>query len=161
MNIDQAKNIIIGILGVAAVLIYLYGIIQAIRLSFKQLPAGYPVPLSNIVQSVATLLATNLGAILGFNAAAATSTSMAASLYPWNFANFMTGRISVENHPLATIQMISVFLYLASLMAAGISWALLNFSEEKEKVVPLIPMLSKSLIGVLLGALTVALGLSS
>ena len=130
---------------------FVYGIFKACQISLESTPdpKKFPDFLTNTVTSIATVLATNLGAVLGVSSSQPTSNFRQPAT--WNPLNLLSG-----NTPDVT-QAIACYLYVLGLLAAVIVWANLSFVGDPTKVVALIPELSKSLLGVVIGALAVSL----
>ena len=120
-----------------------------------------PEFLSTTAIAIAGVLSTNLGAVIGV----AIKNPQQQRL-SWNPLKFFS------NPDYTTLQIFASYFYILALLATLIVWATEKFSEAAiinndgklvagvTFVVPLIPVFAKSFVGVLVGALTVALGLS-
>lgn len=145
----------IGILKVLlislACISFIYGIYKACKISLEKEPdlTLMPAFLSNLVTSIAAILATNLGAVIGITVI--NDNSEFRNLSTWNLTNLFS-----ENAPSAW-QALACFIYILGLLAAAIVWAIKNFTSDEKKVVSLIPELTKSLVGVVVGVLAISL----
>lgn len=103
--------------------------------------------LSDLVTSIAAVLATNFGAVLGLPPARAALFSLSSA----GAESLFTGDLT------DVAQRVACWLYMIGLVAAAIVWAIKNFTTDDKQIVPLIPQLTRSLIGVAIGALAVIL----
>lgn len=163
---DKEKNpviYIIGLLVLLACLLFAYGVFEACRITVRNLGADeMPEFLSTTAIAIAGVLSTNLGAVIGVTIQKPSGKNLS-----WNPFTFFS------NPNITTLQIFASYFYIAALLAALIVWGTKEFSEaatvDKDGklvagvpiVVPLIPVFAKSLVGVLVGALTVALGVNS
>ncbi len=130
---------------------YVYGIAQACIKSWPKDGADYEVAafLTSTVTSIAAVLSTNLGAVLGITVS--NPTSKFRTTEAWNPVSFF------KSPSPSVIQTIACYVYILSLITAGIVWAYRDFTEDPDKIVPLIPELTKSLLGVIVGVLAISL----
>lgn len=147
----QFQNLL-GLFIILGCAFYIYGIVLA---CIKSWPAGpvdfeFRVFLSTSITSIAALLATNLGAVLGISITNPNSTFKKANT--WNPFTAIT-----DPEP-NKYQAIAIYVYVASLLACGIVWAKKGFTEDSTHIIPIIPEMTKTLIGVIIGSL--ALGLN-
>jgi hypothetical protein len=128
---------------------FVYGIYEACKISWPEHPdiSKMSAFLSSVVVSIAAILATNLGAVLGISTV--DSKSAFRRSFTWNPLNIFSSEAPNVS------QTIACYIYVLGLLAAAIVWARKNFIEAD--VVALIPQLTKSLVGVVVGALAVAL----
>ncbi len=134
-----------------ACIAFLYGIARACIISLKKEPDISQMPsfLSSVVTSIAAIFATNLGAVLGITISNPQSIlSRSENWIPFN--------ITATNAPTA-FQVTACYIYVVGLLAAAIVWARKNFSADPKAIIPLIPELTKSLLGVMIGALAISL----
>ena len=129
-------------------LFFLYGVVQAIYYSFAKTPTEMPAFLTFSITAIGGVLATNFGAVLGLKIAEGT-----------RFFSFKKTGLMEEQVP-STIQIAATFLYAFVLVGAFIAWLLLKFESNPKLIVLAIPNLSKTLVGVAVGALAVALNVN-
>ena len=136
--------------------LFVYGILKACLLSWSPENSSYDMAsfLTGSVTSIAAILSTNLGAVLGISLSAPNSSRFKIS-ENWNPISFFTKPNQTN------IQIIACYIYILSLLAAGIVWAHRDFITETNKIVPLIPELTKSLLGVIVGVLAITLNIKS
>ncbi|MBP6416882.1 MAG: hypothetical protein KA330_10530 [Chitinophagaceae bacterium] len=135
--------------------IYIFGIVQACIVSWHpdRPPYEIPVFLSTTVTSIAALLATNLGAVLGISITK--SNSLFGEMKTWN-------PLTVFSDPEPTnFQATVCYVYVFSLVACGVVWAIRGFEPDTTKIVPLLPEMTKSLLGIIIGALAMALNIKA
>jgi hypothetical protein len=143
---DAVKILVFGFVAVAG-LIYLVGIVYAIIHTKKGTPSEMPGYLDHMITTIGGVLATNLGAVLGIKFAEG--------------SNLLSLKMSATIPPdIGTFQIIVAFLYFFCMIAAGITWASKKFTPDPEIVVPALPRLSKTLAGVAVGALALAVGIT-
>ena len=132
---------------------YGYGIAEACIVSWPKvvIQAKMPEFLTNVVTTLATVLATNLGAVLGITFT--NSSSPLRNSKNWNPLNVFS-----ENSP-TVLQTAACYIYVVGLLAAAVTWAHKDFSPNPVDTVRLIPDLTKSLLGIIAGALVVALNI--
>ena len=130
---------------------FIYGIYKACKISWPDNPdvSRMPAFLSNLVTSIAAVLATNLGAVLGI--AAVNKDSSFRSFSAWNPMNLF-GDIGPT-----VLQTLACYIYIIGLLVSAIIWAKKNFTSDEKLVVSLIPQLTKSLVGVIIGVLAISL----
>lgn len=140
---------------------YVYGIYEAIRLSWPDKHIGtdeYSPVLESVISSLQALFLTNLGMLLGISVAKPQS-EVAKQL--------MLGRLGGNNaqalqvtDPLLVrdiIQFFALALYILSLIGCVVTWAANHFSSKPEEVVPLVSASGKMFFGVVLAYLTAVL----
>src|ERR1035441_8193974 len=98
---------------------YLYGAALACVISWpipidSAKPINFPVFLSLIVTSIAAVLSTNLGAVLGITVTNPNSSFRETKT--WNPINFFT------NPSFSIIQITACYVYILSLLSAAIVW---------------------------------------
>jgi predicted transporter len=138
-------KLILFLLACLAGLFFLGGIIAAGILSIKGKPKNMPAFLSRTVTTIGGILATNLGAVLGINVVRSNSPAFRIVQVPTT----------------EVLQNAAAILYLVGLLAALLFWAFKAFKEDPDVVVPTLPELSLTLLGVIGGALAVIIGLSN
>ncbi len=125
--------------------LFLGGIVWAGIVSLRNQPETMPQFLLQSTTIIGGVLATNLGSVLGLAVASEqgggliTTSSLSAT--------------SIHN-----LQVGAAWLYAAGLFLAFGFWVANKFSTAPEKVVSTLPELSKTLLGVVVGALAVVLG---
>lgn len=133
---------------------YVYGIAKAFVISWKGDDVNkMPAFLVNVVGTIGTILATNLGAVMGLTLAESPSDSFSEE--DWDPVNLF-----VAEHASKAFQTTACYIYVIGLIAAAIVWTHRKFETDPQKIVPLVPELTKSLLGVIVGVLVVALGIS-
>lgn len=161
---NQIKSLI-ALLLVLATGFYLYGIIQGGHNSIKKLGDLNLEYWTAIVIAIGSTLATNLGAVLGFTVkplprpanAAPAFLFLRSSLAPQKNAPFnQTPPVTVPQK----IQIIACWFYVLSLVLAFVLWqiALSNGAKPDTEIAKMLPQLSYTLAGVIMGGATVALG---
>jgi hypothetical protein len=147
----------------AALAFYVYGIEEAIRLSWSDTaisPTAFSPEIATTISAIQAVLLTNLGAVLGISVAKPNS-AMARQL----LLNRPTGETDREiSNPLDMrdkIQLFAMIVYLLSLIAAVVTWRFNNFETDATKVVPLISESGKMFIGVVMAYITAVLAKSS
>lgn len=143
----------------AALGFYGYGIYTAISLSWSPITSTSNLPyhdvLSTTIGSIQALLLTNLGILLGISVANPSS--------PVAQALKLGSGTNVNMAPLPPmqlkekIQLFALVLYVCSLIACFVTWAVNKFSSDPKDVVPVIPETGRLFIGVVLAYLTAAL----
>ena len=143
---------------------YIYGVFSACKVSWGENEAAYKAfspNLSFAVTTIAGILATNFGAVLGITIS--NPLSRFRNTETWNPLNFFSATDPKK------LQVFACYFYIFTLLAAGIVWAHQDFDDAvkaelkdgKEIItlnfVPLVFELSKTLIGVLIGTLTLVL----
>jgi hypothetical protein len=148
------------LLVVAAFGFYVYGIYEAIILSWKETDIGegqYPEMLSTSIGAIQALLLANLGILLGISIARPKS-SVAKSLMLNSSKEKAVG--SIPPPPLEIkdkIQLFALVIYIFSLIACLITWGHDSFLSDSKKVVSIISESGKMFIGVVLAYLTAVL----
>lgn len=132
---------------------FVYGIALACIKSWNATANEIPPFLSGTVTSIAAVLSTNLGAVLGITVSNPGSKFRESK--SWNPLSFFTSPSP------SVIQTIVCYVYILSLIAAAIVWAHRDFTTETTIIVPLIPELTKSLLGVIVGVLAISLNTNS
>ncbi len=158
------KNSIVSYVGwlliAAALGFYVYGIYEAIRLSWPQYPdikeGAFHEVLSTTIGSIQALLLANLGIILGISIANPNS-AIARQV----MLNPTGGAVPQAPPPpmdlREKIQLFALVLYVLSLIACLITWIVNHFSSNPNHVISLIPESGKMFIGVVLAYLTAIL----
>jgi len=143
------KSWILFVLACLAGLFFLAGILEAGILTQKGKPEKMPPFLKQTVTLIGGVLATNLGAVLGISVARGVSPSLRIWAVPTTQA----------------LQMAAVILYVVGLLLAAVFWAINGFKENPNGgpivVVSTLPELTRILLGVIIGAAIVVLGISS
>lgn len=130
---------------------FVYGIGKACYISYYQYPVStMPDFLSDLVISISVVLATNFGFVVGFTVRVQGSSFR--NKYNWNPLSLISGDTPT------VLQTSACYLYLFGLIAAALCWGYQDFTEVPNRIVPLLPQLTKSLVGVVVGALAQALG---
>ena len=147
----KAITYLLGLLVFLGCAVFIYGITQACILSWSPDNNNYEIApfLSNSVISIAAILSTNLGAVLGISLSK--SVSRFEDSANWNPARFFTD----PNQ--ANIQIIASYIYIIALLGAAVVWVHRDFITDTSNIVPLIPQLSNSLLGVIVGVLAITL----
>ena len=130
-------------------LAYIYGVFKACVVSWPADSTDYKMAafLSFAVTGIAGVLSTNLGAVLGLTVTNKNS----------RFNNrdaFLLKKLLTD--PTAA-QILACYLFILSLAAAAVVWGHRDFTEDPDKIVPLIPQMTKTLLGVIVGAVAVSL----
>jgi len=164
------KNPIIAYIGwlllLSALGFYVYGIYEAIKLSWPKDPGTeiikYHDVLSTTIGSIQALLLANLGILLGISIAKPHS-GLAKQLMLNKTTNKigMAPDISAPLELREKVQLFALVLYVCSLIACFITWSTNGFSSDSKDVVSLIPESSKMFLGVVLTYLTAVLGKQS
>lgn len=129
--------------------LYIFGIAKACIMSIGDSgDVEFNQVLSGAVTSIAAVLSTNLGAVLGISVS--NPKSEFRKLSTWNPSS-----IFVNSDP-TTFQTIGCYVYIISLLVAAIVWAYKDFTTDPKDIVPLIPELAKSLLGIIVGVLAIS-----
>ena len=140
------KQTIIIVLALAIGAIFIYGVFMAYVYSVADTPAHLSPVLSYIVTSVAALLTTNLGAVLGITALSQ------AAFAPNARSDF---RMSSEWKENWTVPIVAAGIYLIILGLVTAYWLLAEgLTEEASKIVDIIPNFGKTFIGVAIASLS-------
>ncbi|MEO6723653.1 MAG: hypothetical protein ABIN67_25015 [Ferruginibacter sp.] len=152
----QLPAIIGWLLLLIVFVVYIYGIQKAIfdPLTRPDKSKYIPEPLDNMVSTIATILLTNFGAVLGL-AVAKPSSALARMTLIGNQVEVPDPITKRE-----IIQYAAVIIYVVVLIACFICWATSTFVESgKEKpIVSLIMQHGKQLIGLIIAYLAFVLG---
>lgn len=105
-------------------------------------PGQMPEFLAELVISVGAVLGTNLGAALGIR----------LTQKRWRRPN--------KSKASETLRILAAWFYVIALLAAGVLWSIAGFEEDPAKVVVTLPEMSRTLLGMAVGALAVWLGLA-
>ena len=144
------RNIIIAILAVIACLFFIIGLLYASCLTVTKNPGNFPPFVNTSVLAIGGYLAVNAGVVLGFTFKSSDTKYSIKS----NWNPFTTLRDPGPEN----IQILACYFYLLGLLIAIITYAYAGFpTNNPEKCVPLIESLSNTFIGVIAGALGVAL----
>lgn len=142
-------------------LIFAYAIIQAGINSLRSVQA-FPDFLSNAVVIIAGVLSTNFGSVLGITLVPPKGGAPEPAKFLGLRPTIQSGKkASNANTTDGTqkLQIIASWVYVGGLTVATIFYIIaISKNIPNAGIVPLLPELSKTLIGVLFGALTVALG---
>lgn len=141
-NLTAVTGWLLLIAGMGA---YLYGICKAIwpvYLPGKTEPF-YPEMLETITTSIGAILLTNLGAVLGISVTRPNTVMARIRLSPAAIA------VPEPASQREKIQIAAVLIYVISLIACSVHWALSTFRATPVAVVSLIPQYGKTLIGVI------------
>jgi len=131
---------------VLAALLFIGGIISAGYFSLKRKPEAMPSFLTQTTTIIGGTLATNLGAVLGLSVAQSDKLN--------------TAGVAALPALAKQLQVGAAYLYVLGLVIAFVCWALIRFSDKPEEVVSTLPDLTKTLLGVVVGVLAIALGIS-
>ncbi|MBK9792649.1 MAG: hypothetical protein IPP60_05995 [Sphingobacteriales bacterium] len=123
-----------------------------ITITEKDVTGLFPRFLNISVLTISGYLSMNAGAVLGF-------TIKGPSLYfknssKWNPKNLIKN-IFIDSE---AIQIFACYFYVFGLLLALITYGIDGFSDNEKEYVPLIASFSTSFIGVIAGALGIALG---
>jgi hypothetical protein len=143
----KAIKILLFFLVALAGLFFLYGVYLAIRYSNAGTPSQMPEFVTTTTTAIGAVLATNLGAVLGLKIAEG--------------SRFRSFRIRALADPIpSAIQIGATVFYLLVLLVAFIAWALMKFESDPTLIVLVIPRLSQTLAGVIVGAVAVILNVT-
>lgn len=147
-------NVILKFLLLLSCLTFIYGIIKATKISLTPNPnvSQMPVFLSNAVTAIAAVFATNLGAVLGFSVVNGDAGFFRAEI--WNPVSLF------KSDAIEPAQAFAVVVYLLGLLAATLVWLKKDFTQDNTQIVSLLPELTKSLLGVVIGSLAISLKIS-
>lgn len=149
---DSAKEVLYIFLISIGCIAYMYGIFRACYVSWPKPQTGYeyviPAFLSTTVTSISAVLSTNFGAVMGLTLKADVRFSQASL---WNPLNIVT------NPSATSFQIVACYVYILSLLGTAVVWAHRDFEAENGKIVPLVADLTKTLVGIIVGALAIAL----
>ena len=148
-NMNTNVVILISIILAIGCVAFLYGIYKACEVSLKKTPPDpteMPSALSSIVTTIGAILATNLGAVLGIQLSNSTLAFEDSTL--WHISLLFKGTPT-------GFQIIFCYIYLGALVAVATVWVIRKFNDQN--VIPLIPELSKTLIGIIIGVLALTL----
>ncbi len=106
----------------------------------------FPEIASGLITSISGLLAINLGAVLGFSI---------SHIEAFSYAHFQNPFAFLNDPTIYNLQISACYIYILSLMIATVVWGIKGF--KKDAVVAVLTELTKSFIGVILGALAVVL----
>lgn len=131
-----------------AYVLYLLGLYQACVVSVNGGTVIRPEDLATAVTTIATIFSTNLGAVMGLTIGKQTS----------KFKDYKTWNpLTIFKDPSTEIlQVITCYFYILSLVLVALFWWV-KLDARTTEIVPLVAELSKSLLGIILGALAVAL----
>jgi hypothetical protein len=135
------REILLVSIAVVVLVLFGLGIGAAAYYTLKENPTGMPGIVSYFVGAVNGTLAANLGAVLGISTA----------IRGWRRPETKTEKM----------QWIAACWYVGMLAFAGVAWGLVHFSEEKDKVVSVLPDLTKTGIGICIAVLAAVLGVQS
>lgn len=117
---------------------------------------------SNAVIIIAGILSTNFGAVLGVTLTPPKAAAIVSGKFLGLRPSIQSNQQAVNSNTTDTsqkFQIIACWVYAGGLLVATVFYLLaISKNIPDTKIVPLLPELSKTLVGVLFGALTVALG---
>ncbi|MCW3105699.1 MAG: hypothetical protein JWQ09_205 [Segetibacter sp.] len=150
---NNAVEILIVFLFSVGCLGYLYGIFKACWISLQKKPkvSDMPAFLSNTITSIGAVLATNLGAVLGFAIAGFTNGLVdmnKAALKPLLF---------FTDPSITSVQITASYVYILTLVAVSVVWGIKKFTTDPLLVVSTIPELTKTFLGVIVGVFAITL----
>jgi len=137
----KLKVVLTAILALIAIGLFYYAIYMAIVYSLDAEPASMPALLNWVIVVIGGALATILGSVLGIKVIQGGGIREAFQ--------------EISTDPSKGIRNICAVLYLIALIVALICWGKLDWIDDPKQIADSIPMLSKTLIGVVVGALTV------
>jgi hypothetical protein len=145
MDANSLITMLVLVLVALAALLFLGGIVSAGYWSLKSQPDNMPAFLAQATTVIGGTLSTNLGAVLGLAV-----------------AQSARGMVSLPSVPALArpLQIGAAWVYVGGLLLALAFWAWNKFSTEPDKVVSTLPDLTKTLLGVVVGVLAIALGVS-
>ena len=144
---DAIRGLIVFLLVLAAAA-FIGGIALAAYYTLRDRANEMPSFPSRTVTGISGVLATNLGAVLGLSIAEI-----------GEYAGALALDLAEMSGP-TTIQVVASYLYIIGLVVAVVAWAIKGFSEDPGKVVPLLPELSRTFIGIIVGIAAVSLGIA-
>jgi len=154
----QLPSLIGWLLVLAALGLFVYGIGDAIFVSFPKSPSTKPLvipePLDVMVGTIGAILLTNLGAVLGISVSNPTSGLAKKILIQKADALDIPPPLNSREQ----VQYAALLIYLIAIVGCFITWAIKGFSSKPEEVVALIPQSGKTLIGVVSAYLAFILG---
>ena len=157
------KNIVsyIGWLLLAAAFgFYVYGIFEAVRLSWPVVPSAEPIKyhdvLSATIGSIQALLLANLGMLLGVSIANPNS-NVARSLKLDQRESLINQAPPPPMELKDKIQLFALVVYVFSLIICLVTWIVNDFSTDSKDVVSIVSESGKMFIGVVLAYLTAVL----
>lgn len=145
---------------------YGYGIIEAICVSLKykgNIPDdAYSPVLASFMSTIQGLLLTNLGALLGIsvkdpNSPVARNMMLQKPVAQNSLVNTVGNPLQLREK----IQLLALVMYVISLVACVITWAVEGFSSDSKEVVPVVSESGKVFVAVVLAYLTMILGVQS
>jgi len=137
----KPKHILIGIIALIGIGFFTYAIFRAIHYSNIVSPDSMPNFLNWSIVVLGGALATNLGAVLGIKFEKGKS--------------FKLRSVRFSTEPKLVFQMIFAFFYVIVMLVTMIYWGKLEWIDDPAKIVDALPLLSKTLIGVIIGTITV------
>ena len=143
---NEVMKLIVFILLALAAVGFIYGIYSAYEYSILGTPEDMPAFLHQVVVGIGGVLATNLGAVFGIEIKNPSVHGNGKNLF------LLQGKTP------SVLQMLAAYLYIIGLGFGLYAWYQLGFTEDLTKIVALIPQLSQTLLGVIVGILVVYLG---
>ena len=131
-----------------AIVLFFWGIFRAIYWSNKADPGQMPPFLRQVVTAIGGVLAANVGVVLGIKVEQALFQDI----------NLITNIFKIPQDTTVLLQLIAAILYAIGMLVALIAWGRLKFSEDPDKVVSVLPQLSQTLLGILVGAVAIVIG---
>lgn len=153
MATSSTANYLIAILVILGLLTFLYGVGYACVKSWPKKNSstpGIPEYISLTLTNIATILGTNVGGVIGI--------TIAKPGTNYNKAVFWNPSMLISDPNPTSLQVIACYVYIIALLATLVVLVHQNF--DKGKVVPVVYDLSKSFLGMILGAMAVAFGAS-
>ena len=154
---NKPVNNLLGLLLLIGCIAYLFGIGFACVQSWSEGRTSYELPafLSNTLTSISALFSTNLGAILGISAVK--NNTNFNDTATWNPAKTWRKIKKWENPSMSEFQVILCYVYIFALFSCSIVWAHRSFETDVTQVNTIIPEMTKSLLGVVVGVLAFSL----
>jgi hypothetical protein len=160
-RMQSAVKPLVILLASLAGLLYIFSIGNAITATFSEdiKPIGFLAEAATVIGGI---LSTNLGAVLGVTFTQPPNQPLAIGGTPV----IMGLRSSIQSkqqrasgvaNSTQKLQIIACWVYVLCLLAALVAW-LIAQAKDVPHVVPLLPEMAKTLLGVIVGALTVVLG---
>ena len=144
----RAVRMLIVSLLILGVVLFIWGLHSAIEYSRMGNPAGMPSFLLQAVTIIGGVLATNLGAVFGIKIEQQVKRKKLSARDLLFFG-------ANDDGP-TRFQILAAYLYVAALVYAAFAWARLEFTEDPDVVVAILPQLSQTLLGVIAGLFAVA-----
>lgn len=152
----STKPLFFSLVALAA-LFFAYVIIQTGLISTGSIKQDANEWMMNIATIISGVLATNLGAVLGFTVVPPQPVPGVQKFHPkaMGFRSSVSGKDETSATAAQRLQIIAAYFYVASLVMAAVFFFI---AKDSETLVPFIFNLTNTLAGVAIGALTVSLG---